>query len=107
MSSNFREQQIPGSVGLSGALNFTEQPTVTYLPLQGNDFIQQLVSPITLDTIILLANLGWSIKRILRLTVQRINAPTASGLTPKSAPEYEALKEIVDLLRVMQNKGEM
>lgn len=107
MSSNFWEQQIPGSVGLSGALNFTEQPTVTYLPLQGNDFIQQLVSPITLDTIILLANLGWSIKRILRLTVQRINAPTASGLTPKSAPEYEALKEIVDLLQVMQNKGEM
>ncbi len=39
LSTTLKEQQTPESIGLSAKLNFTEQPTVTYLPLQGNDFI--------------------------------------------------------------------
>lgn len=109
LSANFKEQQIPENVGLSGKLNFTEQPTVTYLPLHGNDFIQQLLAPISLDTIILLANSGWSVERILRLTVQNMNgianAPTASGPTPKEAPVYEDFLTITNAMRTLQSQG--
>ena len=111
LSANFKEQQIPENVGLSGKLNFTEQPTVTYLPLHGNDFIQQLLAPVSLNTILLLANSGWSIERILRLTVQNINgipnAPTASGPTPKNAPVYEEFLSISSIMRTLQNEGLM
>jgi hypothetical protein len=111
LSANFKEQQTPENVGLSGRLTFTEQPTVTYLPLHGNDFIQRLLAPVSIDTILLLANTGWSIERILRLTVQSINgipnAPTASGPTPKSAPVYKEFLSIASLFRDLQSANIM
>ncbi len=111
LSANFKEQQTPENVGLSGKLNFTEQPTVTYLPLHGNDFIQRLLAPISIDTILLLANSGWSIERIMRLTVQSINgvpnAPSASGPTPKMAPTFEGFQSIATLFRDLQSTGAM
>jgi len=111
LSANFKKQQTPETVGLSGTLNFTEQPTVTYLPLHGNDFIQKLLAPVSLETILLLANSGWSIERIMRLTVQSINgipnAPTASGPTPKTVPEYTDFLNIANTLRGLQSAGVM
>lgn len=109
LSTTFKEQQIPESVGLSGKLNFTEQPTVTYLPLQGNDFIQRLLKPISVDTILLLANSGWSIERILRLIVDDINgvpnAPNASGPTPTVIPDFKEFQSIAYLLRELQTQN--
>ena len=109
LSANFKKQKTPENVGLSGSLTFTEQPTVTYLPLHGGEFIQRLLAPVSLDTILLLANSGWSIERILRLTVQSINgipnAPTASGPTPKTAPEYKAFQRVAKLMRELQSNG--
>ena len=109
LSATFKEQQIPESVGLSGKLNFTEQPTVTYLPLQGNDFIQRLLKPISIDTILLLANSGWSIERILRLIVDDINgvpnAPNAGGPTPTVVPDFREFQSIAYLLRELQTQN--
>jgi len=109
LSATFKEQQIPESVGLSGKLNFTEQPTVTYLPLQGNDFIQRLLKPISVDTILLLANSGWSIERILRLIVDDINgvpnAPNAGGPTPTAIPDFKEFQSIAYLLRELQTQN--
>ena len=111
ISATLKEQQTPETVGLSGKLNFTEQPTVTYLPLHGNDFIQRLLKPISIDTIILLANSGWSIERILRLTVDNINgipnAPNAGGPTPAIAPDFKEFQSVVKILRDLQTKNSM
>tara|TARA_B100001996_G_C18632199_1_gene582219 strand:- start:363 stop:1427 length:1065 start_codon:yes stop_codon:yes gene_type:complete len=106
LSATLKEQQTPETVGLSGKLNFTEQPTVTYLPLHGNDFIQRLLKPISIDTIILLANSGWSIERILRLTVDDINgipnAPNAGGPTPATVPDFKEFQSIANIFRDLQ-----
>ena len=109
ITANFKKQKTPENIGLSGKLNFTEQPTITYLPLHGDGFIQKLLAPISLETILLLANSGWSVERIIRLAVQNINgipnAPTASGPTPKMAPEYIDFLSVASLFRKLQNKG--
>lgn len=109
LSTNFREQQIPESVGLFGKLNFVEQPTISYTPLSGNEFVQRLLTPVSIDTLLLLSNSGWSISRVFRLCAQQINqfpnAPSASGPTPEHAPEFKAFKKLVDLLRNMQAKN--
>ncbi len=106
LSATLKEQQTPETVGLSGKLNFTEQPTVTYLPLHGNDFIQRLLKPISIDTIILLANSGWSIERILRLAVDDINgipnAPNAGGPTPATVPDFKEFQSIANIFRDLQ-----
>ena len=111
VSSTFKKQETPESVGLSGKLNFTEQPTVTYLPLHGNDFIQRLLKPISVDTILLLANSGWSIERILRLIVDDINgisnAPNAGGPTPTVVPKFKEFQSIAKLFRELQTESDI
>jgi hypothetical protein len=96
---------------LGTGISFSEQPTVSYTPLQGEDFVTELMSPADLNTIILLYNSGWSVERIFRICLQSINdvpnAPTASGPTPDYAPKYERFREVVRILRQLQIQGLM
>lgn len=95
--------------GVAGILNLganaavEERPTVTYAPLQGEDFIQRFLSQIPIETVVLLARTGWSLERVLRVCFQKIgplkNAPNASGPTPARVPEYEPFKQAAKLIR--------
>lgn len=97
------------SYGLDARVGYAEKPTVTYLPLQGEQFVTQLMSPIDIKTIVLLYYSGWSIERIFLVTLQSINglgnSPSASGPTPEQPPEFEQFQELADLLRAMQIEG--
>ncbi|MGE4617200.1 MAG: hypothetical protein AAEJ43_09310 [Gammaproteobacteria bacterium] len=108
-NATLRERQTPEILGFDGGISFVEQPTVSYAPLQGNDFVQRMLSPIALETISLLFNSGWNAERIFRLCVNRINgvpnAPTASGPTPSAAPEYETFNRIAELFGDLQRAG--
>lgn len=96
------EQEVLADTGVI----VEEQPTVTYVPLQGEDFTQRLLTPVSLQTLVLLAHSGWSVERILKLGAQRINqlpnAPTAAGPTPDLAPKYQDFQRLVGLLRELQ-----
>jgi len=91
---------------LGAGISFSEQPTVSYTPLQGEDFVRQLMSPIDLNTIILLYHSGWSVERIFRICLQSINsipnAPSASGPTPGYVPKYKSFREVARCLRQLQ-----
>jgi hypothetical protein len=104
-SATLREG-VKGLFGLGGSVGMTEKPTVTYSPLQGDQFIQRVLSPLPLKTIALLFHSGWSIERIFRLSFQRMNqlknAPMASGPTPSNAPQYMWFASAVKLLRELQ-----
>lgn len=92
--------------GFGAGVGYTERPTITYTPLQGDKFVTQLMSPVDLDTILLLYHSGWSIERIFRISLQSINgvrnAPGASGPTPDYVPEYKDFREVAKLLRQLQ-----
>jgi hypothetical protein len=94
------------SVGIDTRLNYTEVPTVTYAPLQGEEFVQRVLSPVSLETMMLLTHTGWSIEDVFRLLVQRLNgvrnAPSASGPTPQEAPEFQNFLRAAKLLRELQ-----
>ena len=97
--------------GLGGLATFAEKPTITFTPLQGEKFVQRLLAPIGLDTILLLAHSGWRIDRVLRLCVQRLNgvknAPSASGPTPSQEPVYKEFVRASKLLRVLQFQDDL
>ena len=99
---------VKGLFGLGGSLGMTEKPTVTYSPLQGDQFIQRVLSPLPLETITLLYRSGWSVERIFRLCFQRMNnvknAPGASGPTPKKAPQFKEFIEATKYLRELQSQ---
>ncbi len=89
----------------------SERPTVTYAPLQGEEFVTQLLSPISLETVMLLPQNGWSIERVMRTTVQRLNgvpnAPSASGPTPTYEPHFRRFQELARRFRHLQVAGEV
>lgn len=117
--------QLRGALGASGSLptagasvldvdvgvNWSEQPTYTFQPLVDDDFVRRLLTPIDLELVVLLQRSGWSIERVLRLTVQSLggllNAPTASGPTPTGAPTFERFLRAVRNLRELQRAGRM
>ena len=72
--------------------SYETYPTISYAPLQGEDFVKSLLSPISIDALLALTGSGWSLKRVFGLCVERINgiqnAPSASGPTPAKAPKY-------------------
>jgi hypothetical protein len=100
------KEGVKGLFGLGGSVGMSEKPTVTYSPLQGDRFIQRVLSPLPLQTIVLLFHSGWSIERIFRLCFQRMNhlknAPGASGPTPSIVPHYMEFASAVKFLRALQ-----
>lgn len=99
---------VTGGASVSGLARFAETPTVTFTPLQGEDFAERLLRPIDVETIALLNRSGWSIDRLLRITVQRMNgldnASGASGPTPAKAPNFEEFIGATRALRELQQR---
>lgn len=102
------DSDLVGSGRVNVNFDYAEQPTVTFTPLQGEEFAERLLRPVDLDTITLLERSGWSIERVLRLTVQRMNgldnAASASGPTPAKAPGFRRFIEASQALKQLQDQ---
>ncbi|MEM9016885.1 MAG: hypothetical protein AAGC68_07710 [Verrucomicrobiota bacterium] len=96
-------------IGLSAGGTYEDSPTITFQPLQGEEFIQKLLAPIPIEGMLKMTQSGWSIDRVMRLAVEQANqlynAPTASGPTPERPPEYQRFHEMTDLLRDIQSRN--
>ncbi len=99
------------STGLSFSARMSEKPTVAFTPLQDDEFVQRMLKPMDLGVIALLQRSGWSLARVLRLTVQQINgidnAARASGPTPGTEPRWRIFDGLVNDLRALQVRGEV
>ena len=60
-------------VPLSGGLAYEENPTITYAPVQGEQYLRQLLSPIPLDLLVLILRAGTDPANYLTLIANRIN----------------------------------
>jgi hypothetical protein len=99
------EDEVANTTGIS----ISETPTIGYAPLQGQEFAIRILSPIPPESIMLLSHSGWSIQRLLQLTVHEINsvrnAVRAAGPTPDTPPEFEAFQQLTRQLRELQLAG--
>ncbi len=101
--SDARESNVIG-----GEVLIEEKPTVTYTPLQGKDFVERMLDRIPLESLVLLSSAGWSVDRVFRVCVERMNdlpnAQFSDGPTPRFAPEFERFTRATGLLRQLQVK---
>lgn len=106
----FRRVENGASV-ITPSAGYSETPTITYAPISGTEFATNLLSPISSETIVLLANSGWSIERLLNCCVERLghlsNAPSASGPTPSVLPDNAEFRQLSRLLRVLQTREQI
>jgi len=93
---------------IDGRILVEEKPTISYTPLQGKDFVERVLSRISLETLVLLSGSGWSVDRVYRVCVERMNdidhAERADGPTPDTEPEYEEFLRITTLLSELRDE---
>ncbi|MGR9087794.1 MAG: hypothetical protein ACU841_12065 [Gammaproteobacteria bacterium] len=98
---------IEPNVGIS----YSDRPTISYSPLQGEDFLKSILSSISLEAILVMTQSGWSVDRVFGLCIERMNdlynAPRASGPTPEEEPEYIKFERVLKLFRELQLTGDM
>ena len=99
------------NIGIRGNTEYIEKPTISYSPLSGADFVKNVLTPIDHQVILLLARSGWSLERILRLTVNKINhinnASEASGPTTTNSPDYITFNKIAKNFRQLQKTSKI
>ena len=96
---------------LGGEISWSNTPTISYTPLQGQTFALQLFKPIDLVIIQQLIYTGWDIERVFKLCIQSIddlpNASAASGPVPEYQPEYKRFNQLTTLLRYFQQRSQL
>ncbi|MGH7288266.1 MAG: hypothetical protein ACREI8_09650 [Myxococcota bacterium] len=68
--SSFAGNLVPFSAGAV----YEENPTISYTPVQGEEFVRQLLAPLSVEILVLYARTLPDSELILRLLVERINA---------------------------------
>ena len=102
---NFGSQDV---LSPSAGIGYADNPTISYTPLQGEDLLKSLLSPLQLEAILVLTQSGWNIDRVFGLCFERINnlynAPNASGPTPQLEPDYAQFNLLLDALSRLQRR---
>lgn len=94
----------------NASVGYSTGPTISYTPLQGEDFLRNILTPISIESLFVLTHSGWSAKRVFGVAVERINdlenAPTASGPTPAIAPQNQGpFLQFIELLERKRTAG--
>ena len=97
---------FPSLIKPNAGMAYSDNPTISYAPLQGEQFLKKILSPLPLESVLVMTESGWSVERVLGITIERMNrlynAPRASGPTPTNPPKYERFKRMLALLRKLQ-----
>ena len=102
----------PALLGSASAnFNYSEAPTITYTPLQGEDYIDRLLTPIELEVVYMLLRSGWSVHHLTPVLIQRMgeyeNAVLASRPISGRIPIYKSFKKLMGVFRRLQDDENM
>jgi len=95
------ERHFEGNlVPFAGGVVYEDNPTISYLPLQGEKHLRQSLAPIPLDLLVLLFNESIQYKGMaLTMLVERINGATNRDFPPDpQAPAHLKFQRLVALI---------
>ena len=120
-SNNLNELENPALMAIYGndkhasqqrswgaSLGYTDSPTITYTPVQGEKFANRMMTAIPQTTVFELCESGWGMDQLLECCVQRINGiPNVSiaGVRDSTRPQDPRFKRVATLLRALQDAG--
>ena len=88
-----------------------DRPTMSFTPLDDQEFTRKLFTPMTLDGVVYLAKTTWPISTVFRLYLENLNwvsnAQTASGPTPQEPPVIEEFLRGITALQALQDRGQV
>lgn len=88
---------------IGGSASFTDRPTITYVPMTGDRYIQSLTAPLPADAVLMTIQAGWPADAIMMSSVAVINGlenerASISGVTPPSSD----FRKVIELMRRLQ-----
>ncbi len=89
-------------------LGYTDSPTITYTPVQGEKFANRMMTAIPETTIFELCQSGWGMDQLFECCVQRVNGiPNVSivGMRDSRRPPDPRFTRVAALLRQLQDAG--
>ena len=94
-----------------GNTSISEMPTITYTPLQGQEYITRLLTPIDLSVVYLLQRSGWRIDQLMRMLVVSMgplqNARLASRAVSSTIPVFKKFQDLCLALRALENQNNL
>ncbi len=97
------------TLGLGGAARWADRPTITYVPLTGRQFSQNLMTPLPPEALFALVQAGWPAELIFRMTVRSINGIEDEWASPTGRrpadPRFMELLQAWDRLRTARILG--
>jgi hypothetical protein len=109
--SNIQPNSGQQSATAAGSAGYSETPTITYSPLQGEQFAKRLMSELDIKTFLLLLRAGWNPSRLMRLTVEHVgdlgNDPTLKALPGEQETSYTRFVKFTKLLADLHMRGHL
>jgi hypothetical protein len=101
-----RWQYYENLVPFTGGLAYEENPTITYVPVQGERYLRQLMSPIPLDILVLIVRAGTNEANYLTALTNRINdMRNPDFLDLRSAEVDSRFQRFAELNRELDQAG--
>jgi hypothetical protein len=98
--ANFKGNIVPLAVGAT----YEENPTITYTPVQGERYAKGILSPVDLETLVLLLDIERPPDRLISVLIKRVNGLRNPMYGP---PESRAaFEESIALLGRLENAGQ-
>jgi hypothetical protein len=104
-------------VPLSAQATYEENPTISYVPLRGEQFVERMLAPISLEQALLLSRASTDEIEVLRWVVRRVNGLGNPLYSPERAGSdferfidlYVRLREhgVLDIVRSQEGEYEM
>lgn len=93
---------------LGADVSWQDQPTITYMPLEGQAFATRLLRPVDLQTLQQLCYSGWDVDRVFWMMVQNFQGIWNEPDTEESAEAHsKRFSEVLHLMRHFQKRGEL
>lgn len=87
---------------LEGEATLSNQPTITYVPLSGESFTRELLTPVAPSTVMSLLQSGWPAALVFRTAVRSING---IGAQMGAEEDQRFLSIVARLQRIQQANG--
>ena len=100
-SENYAGNLVP----LSAEATYEENPTITYVPLRGEQFLQRMLAPLTAEQVLLLSRMSNDEIEVFRLLVRRAN----DLVNPlySSRPANQDFDRFLDLYAQLREAGKL